>query len=73
MTVPDIKTKSLMFPNSQEFALKVTPDNEPPTVLFIEAATVAPASQKVSEVKTVSAKKNIPQYDPAGGVADAPV
>ena len=65
-----------MFPNNQEFALKVIPVSEPPTTLFTEASVVVsalPASQKRSDVRTVSAKKKIPQYDPAGGDAAAPL
>lgn len=62
-----------MFPNNQEFALNVIPAREPPTTLFTEAASVAPPDQKVSEVRTVSAIKKIPQYDPAGGDAAAPL
>ena len=65
-----------MFPNNQEFALKVIPVSEPPTTLFTEASVVTsarPASQNRSDVNTVSAKKKMPQYDPAGGEADAPL
>jgi len=62
-----------MFPNNQEFALKVIPVSDPPIELFIDAATVAPSSQKVKDVNTVSAKKKMPQYDPAGGDAAAPL